>query len=660
MGRITGGEAILFLAVKQVFWFTDSRRSHPVFHHDHPKRTLFIIAVFLITSARFSLVVPRSKLFAHDKIATRISIETAESVPFVPFSPEIETLAVTENLVYQHASESQFYSQWTTGRVKFNKNVRDLRQPTGHPPFSSTEPRFLHGVASGDALSDRVIIWTKVSPPPETASFYVRYDISLSATEPDSSLPGSPFSKLETSIRSGVVLTGPEVDYTVKIDLTGLDPKTVYYFQFSAPSNIADHKYGKPHSLVFSPVGQTKTLPTKDDPTISSVQFAVVSCSNWPRGFFNVYSSIAARDEVDVVLHLGDYIYEYRNGEYGDGSSIGRIPKPDRELLTLGDYRERHAQYKEDEDLQSLHRLKPWIVIWDDHEFVDDISGFFNSAHSNETLIRIPAAMRAYFEYLPIRVQKNFHYKPAHLSLQSQNRDLAIEADQHNGIYRNFHFGKLLDLMMLDTRIHGRDRSDWATVLNEDRTILGDDQEQWLVQQLQESSDRGAAWRVIGNQVVFAQMDWWGLMFNSDAWDGYPASRKRILEAIEKRNVKDVVVLTGDVHASLSFNVPKSLETYNSKTGEGSLLVEFVAPAVTSPSPLESIHIGFLNPVAETLFPRLEPHLQFMDLSRRGYIILKIGIERTVCEYWYNNNVRTRGSGESLGVLWRLIGVLGE
>ncbi|ORY46313.1 hypothetical protein BCR33DRAFT_783493 [Rhizoclosmatium globosum] len=495
MGRITGGEAILFFDVKPVFWFTDSRRSHPVFHHDHPKRTLFIIAVFLITSARFSLVVPRSKLFAHDKIATRISIETAES----------------------HASESQFYSQWTTGRLKFNKNVRDLRQPTGHPPFSSTEPRFLHGVASGDALSDRVIIWTKVSPPPETASFYVRYDISLSATEPDSSLPGSPF--------------------------LNSTPQSVL---FSAPSNIADHKYGKPHSLVFSPVGQTKTLPTKDDPTISSVQFAVVSCSNWPRGFFNVYSSIAARDEVDVVLHLGDYIYEYRNGEYGDGSSIGRIPKPDRELLTLGDYRERHAQYKEDEDLQSLHRLKPWIVIWDDHEFVDDISGFFNSAHSNETLIRIPAAMRAYFEYLPIRVQKNFHYKPAHLSLQSQNRDLAIEADQHNGIYRNFHFGKLLDLMMLDTRIHGRDRSDWATVLNEDRTILGDDQEQWLVQQLQESSDRGAAWRVIGNQVVFAQMDWWGLMFNSDAWDGYPASRKRILEAIEKRGIKDVVVLTGE------------------------------------------------------------------------------------------------------------------
>ncbi|KAI9352221.1 putative alkaline phosphatase [Obelidium mucronatum] len=525
----------------------------------------------------------------------------------------------------------------------------------------------MHGVASGDALSDRVIVWTKVTPPPDTPSFYVRYDVSLSAEDPDISLPGSPLTRLGPSIFSGTVLTGPEVDYTVKIDLLGLDPKTVYYFQFSVPSNIADYNAGKPHSLVFSPAGRTQTLPAQDDASISSVQFAVVSCSNWPRGFFNVYSSIAARPEIDVVLHLGDYIYEYRNGEYGDGASIGRIPLPDKELLTLEDYRARHAQYKEDEDLQALHRLKPWIVIWDDHEFVDDISGFASSfhQHSNETMSRIPSAMRAYFEYLPIRAQKTFTYTPTHLSVQKTNNQegdqnllLLSKTERHvqqqqerSGIYRNFHFGTLLDLMMLDTRIHGRDKSDWSTLQDEGRTILGDDQEQWLVDQLQGSMDRGASWRIIGNQVVFAQMDYWGLMFNGDAWDGYPASRKRILEAIEERKLKDIVVLTGDVHSSFSFNVPKSLDSYNPKTGEGSLLVEFVAPAVTSPSPLESIHVGFLNPLAEMLFPRIEPHLHFMDLSRRGYMILKVGVERTVCEYWYTKNVRVRNSGESLGAI---------
>ncbi|KAJ3030832.1 UNVERIFIED_CONTAM: hypothetical protein HDU68_007607 [Siphonaria sp. JEL0065] len=638
-----------------------------VFHHDHPKRTLFIIAVFLVTSARFSSVVPRPKLWTSRPIEAFDTFNESSGVSGnhrQQFISETETLAVHENLVYQHGSESQFYSQWLNGNgfITYNKNVflDPKNQITGNPPFSSTEPRFMHGVASGDALADRVIVWTKVTPPPDTASFHVRYDVSLSSSDSDTSLPGSPATKLGESILSGAVLTGPDVDYTVKIDLTGLDPKTVYYFQFSVPSNIADYKAGRPHSLVFSPAGRTQTLPAPDDPSISSVQFAVVSCSNWPRGFFNVYSNIAAREDVDVVLHLGDYIYEYRNGEYGDGSSIGRIPLPDKELLTLEDYRGRHAQYKEDEDLQSLHRLKPWIVIWDDHEFVDDISGFSATAniHSNETMSRIPAAMRAYFEYLPIRVQKNYLFKPNHLSFpgKDDNRITYQKVHQpqevdHAGIYRDFQFGTLLDLMMLDTRIHGRDKSDWSTLKNEDRTILGDDQEAWLVDKMQESMDRGATWRVVGNQVVFAQMDYWGLMFNGDAWDGYPASRKRILEAIEERGIKDVVVLTGDVHASFSFNVPKSLESYDPKTGEGSLLVEFVAPAVTSPSPLESIHIGFLNPLAELLFPRIEPHLHFMDLSRRGYMLLKVGVERTVCEYWYTKNVRVKGSEESLGAV---------
>ncbi|KAJ3063806.1 hypothetical protein HDU98_000423 [Podochytrium sp. JEL0797] len=637
--------------------------SSGIFSHDHPKRTLFLIAVFLVSSARFSSVVVKPKIWSGKPLeAFNDSADFWTS--FSAEIPQVESLPVNENLVYQHATESQFYNQWMHARVNFNKNLHDGHQRTGIPPYSSTEPRFMHGVASGDTLSDRVIIWTKVTPPPDTPSFYVRYDISTSASDPDTSLPGSPPTKLGPSVLSGVVMTGPEVDYTVKIDLTGLSPKTVYFFQFSVPSNLADYKTGKRHTLVFSPTGRTQTLPDKDDAAVNSVQFAVVSCSNWPRGFFSVYSSIAARDEVDVVLHLGDYIYEYRNGEYGDGSSIGRIPRPDRELLTLEDYRDRHAQYKEDEDLQSLHRLKPWIVIWDDHEFVDDLSGYAKDAlYSNDTTNanRIPAAMRAYFEYLPIRVQKTFLYKPKYLHVQGGRTDrqmlledadeASLQQQQHAGIYRNFQFGTLIDLMMLDTRIHGRDKSDWATVMEEDRTILGDDQEQWLVRKLEESMNRDAAWRVIGNQVVFAQMDSWGLMFNGDAWDGYPASRRRVLEAIEEKGIKDVVVLTGDVHASFSFNVPKSLESYDPQTGQGSLLVELVTPAVTSPSPLESIHIGFLNPLAEALFPRLEPHLKFMDLSRRGYMILKVGVERTVCEYWYTRNVRVRNSGEALGAV---------
>ncbi|KAJ3099916.1 hypothetical protein HK100_004807 [Physocladia obscura] len=635
-----------------------------IWPHEHPKRTLFLVAMFLITSAKFSSV---AEQYIFKSKSLEVFIDNLSN--FLSPIPETEVLQIHENLVYQHASEMQFLSQWLHSHVSFNTMTSNRfadQQSEQKPPFCDSKARFLHGVASGDTLSDRVILWTKVTPPPQTRSFYVRYDISLSQIAIQKLEPGTPPSRIGPSIFSGAVLTGPEVDYIVKIELTGLSPKTEYFYQFSVASNLSDYRMAIRNPLITSPAGRTKTLPDASDDSISAIQFAVVSCSNWPRGFFTAYKSIAERQDVDFVLHLGDYIYEYRNGEYGDGSSIGRIPRPDRTLLTLEDYRERHAQYKEDRDLQALHRNKPWIVIWDDHEFVDDISGLNSNQniHSNETLNRIPEAMRAYFEYLPIRVKKNFRVK--HLpppTLQKQNNSIllthaydpnTLEKDGMQltaGIYRDFQFGTLLDLIMLDTRIIGRDLSDWANLKNESRSILGDDQEEWLIERLKASSVRGADWRIIGNQVVFAQIDYWGLMFNGDAWDGYPANRKRVLDAIEKNDLKDVIVLTGDVHAALTFDVPKSMETYDPKTGQGSLLVEFVTPAISSPSPLESIHIGFLNPLAEYFFPKIEPHLKFIDLSRRGYMLLKIGKERTVCEYYFLQNVRRRDSAVSIGAV---------
>ncbi|KAJ3208712.1 hypothetical protein HDU82_002079 [Entophlyctis luteolus] len=594
--------------------------------HKHPKRTLFLASAVLVITARFSFVlppvaVPTFSNFGDAGIQKEIHV----------FDHKTENLVVVENLAYQHASEAEFNSQWVRANINFNK-MSNTANPT-----SAAEPKFLHGIASGDSLANSVILWTKVSPPPNTGSFYVRYDVSLSKDGVAPGEPGQPPAALGPSILSGAVLTGPEVDYVVKIDLKGLAPKTTYYYQFAVPTNLTDYRADSLNPLVKSPAGRTKTLPTENDESITEVQFAVVSCSNLPRGFFTAYSAIAAKDAVDIVLHLGDYLYEYRNGEYGDGSSIGRIPRPDRTLMTLDDYRERHAQYKEDSDLQTLHRVKPWIVIWDDHEFVDDISGVHTAALSNSTMERIPGAMRAYFEYLPIRVTPNYVRQRKNYSAQTFDETpniidgFDISGDFPSlGIYRSFHFGTLVDLMMLDTRIAGRDISDWGTVDSASRTILGEHQEQWLIRQLQASSERGASWRIVGNQVVFAQMDYWGLMFNTDAWDGYPANRQRVLDAVDSLKISDVVVVTGDVHAGFAFDVPKSLDSYNPNTGDGSLLVEFVTPAVSSPSPLESIHLGFLNPVAELLFPQLEPHLKFMDLSRRGFLILKVSVERTL------------------------------
>ncbi|KAJ3329685.1 hypothetical protein HDU76_007378 [Blyttiomyces sp. JEL0837] len=538
--------------------------------------------------------------------------------------------------------------------------------------------RFLHGVASGDPLQDSVIIWTKVTPPSNAthpqdthSSFLVRYDVSLSAPEVDTRLPGSPPLSLGPILFSGVIMTGPEVDFTVKVDLKGLSPDTSYYYRFSVTSEVEEYvdvideetkerfnnnvlvtdndnndekmvKSGRKMKVtryvtVASPTGRTRTLPAKDDIKLEAINFAVVSCSNLPVGFFNAYAHIAARQEVDYVLHLGDYLYEYRNGEYGDGSDIDRIPVPDRELVTLADYRMRHAQYKEDPDLQALHRVKPWIVIWDDHEFVDNIAGGVGTVWDDD---RMPSAMRAYFEYLPIREstirpKETTRTEPEPgITVMEEKPDLTPDRMETSpSIYRSFSFGPLLDLIMLDTRIHGRDESDVKDpqeVEREGRTILGTDQEVWLRDELRESKERGTLWRMIGNQVVFAPLDVWGLMINADAWDGYPANRRRILEFVRDANISDIIVLTGDIHASLSFDVPLDpwdATAYNETTGKGSLLVELVAPSVTSPSPLESINLGILNPFAEALLSATEGHLKFVDLSRRGYMIVQVAKE---------------------------------
>ncbi|KAJ3098473.1 hypothetical protein HDU97_003972 [Phlyctochytrium planicorne] len=508
--------------------------------------------------------------------------------------------------------------------------------------------RFVHGVASGDALSDAVItvcidstpplhfsIWTRVTPPTSQdplklhPSFPVRFDVSLTTKGFDSSLPGNPPTDLGDGplLMSGVVVTGPEVDYTVKVDLTSLQPGTTYYYRFSVTSPSLD-PLSDEEITEYSPTGMTRTLPSSDPNAPSFVQdklgFAVVSCSNLPAGFFNAYSSIAARPEVDFVVHLGDYLYEYRNGEYGDGTDIGRVPIPDRELVTLEDYRIRHAQYKQDPDLQALHRVKPWYVIWDDHEFIDNVSGKDEAAWDSP---RIPSALRAYFEYLPIR------------ETQHTSKDSA--STSKNAIYRSFQFGSLMDLILLDTRIEGRDLSGVSNVTvmeSPERTILGSEQEKWLQNELETSKERGTKWRFLGNQVVFAPIDHWGLNINLDAWDGYPANRKRVLDHLVEKNIDNVVVLTGDIHTSLAFDVPIDPwdpKSYNPKTGEGSHLVELVSPSVTSPSPLESIRLGFLNSFGESLLLNTEPHLKFADLSRRGYMLLKVTSEMVKCEYWY-------------------------
>ncbi|KAH6582587.1 hypothetical protein BASA60_001832 [Batrachochytrium salamandrivorans] len=284
--------------------------------------------------------------------------------------------------------------------------------------------QFLHGVASGDPLDNSIILWSKISPPSHLLSNVFRVQYQLTPDVGDLGL----LDQNGPHLIQGLVSTEASIDFVVKVDVGGLSPNTKYIYRFKVERD--DSK----ENVVYSPIGFTRTLP---DATfnLESLKIAIVSCSNFVDGFFNAYANIANKKDIDIVLHLGDYIYEYAEGGFGFGESIGRLPLPNRPLETLQDYRTRHAQYKLDPDLQAAHQFHPWIVIWDDHEFADNIDA--QEKWRNHT----QAGMKAYFEYLPIRearVDDNLKYiDHSNLAtwLISQCLTLDSRAEQENWLY---------------------------------------------------------------------------------------------------------------------------------------------------------------------------------------------------------------------------------
>lgn len=453
---------------------------------------------------------------------------------------------------------------------------------------------FPHGVASGDPLADRVVLWTRVAPSTRTVD--VRWRVAADAA-------------LAKIVASGTVRTSAARDFTVKVDAPGLDPAMTYYYSFTAGT---DH----------SPIGRTRTLPAAD---VARVRLAVVSCSNYPYGFFNVYGRLAAHADVDAVLHLGDYIYEFENGRYGDGTKIGRIPQPLGETITLDDYRARYATYRSDPDLQEAHRQHPFITVWDDHELTNNAWREGAQNHQPETegdwTVRRAAAYRAYLEWMPVREQPGFNPR----------------------LYRSFRFGSLADLVMLDARAL-RDRQvapdDIAALGNPQRTVLGTAQEAWCFEELRASLRAGVAWRLLGQQVLFARMTPDGQKVrNADTWDGYQAARDRVLDFVAQERVKDLVVLTGDVHSSWAMDVPRSPWTgYSARSGEGSLAVELSTPAISSP-PIFADGQGRERAAALKV---MLPHLKFMEGEHRGYVLLDINAERVQADYMFVPTVQER------------------
>lgn len=463
---------------------------------------------------------------------------------------------------------------------------------------------FDHGVASGDPLADGIILWTRVSgaagePVP------VRWVV---ATDPG----------MQTIVQEGVVDTGPDQDYTVKVDVRGLPPNAALYYRFEVAG-------------VMSSTGKTRTLPAG---SIDKARFAVVSCSNHPYGYFHAYREIAARDDIDAVVHLGDYLYDYGPGEYATefAEQLGRVPDPPHEIVTLSDYRRRHAQYKTDKDLQAMHAGHPMIAVWDDHELSNDTWQGGAQNHNEDEgswSDRVGAAARAYVEWMPVRAE-------------------AKGADTR--IFREFRYADLLSLIMLDTRLYGRDKQamlmpdmsddEIAQVLDApERRLLGDEQSGWLDEQLE--SAKSCTWQVLGQQVLMSRllspdleplvdrdkpssvsprvldhsimMSKKNLPLLLDTWDGYGAARERLFEKLQDKAANPVVI-SGDLHTSIAGNlVPHE--------GDVPVAVEFMTTSVTSPGFAEYLPEFEKGSVSRATL-EMNPDLKYMETTRRGWLCM--------------------------------------
>lgn len=520
----------------------------------------------------------------------------------------------------------------------------------------TTKVEFLHGVASGDPLKDRVILWTRITPQDTSLRLEVVWEI---ATD----------DKFTRVINTGKVQTASAQDFTIKVDADKLKSGQTYYYRF---------KFGS----VISPVGRTKTLPE----TTSSVQFAVCSCSNYPAGYFYVYKEMA-KQEVDAIIHLGDYIYEYGKDGYAteEAVKLGRTlaADNDKEIIKLDDYRKRYALYHTDSDLQAAHARHPFIVIWDDHELANDAwkDGAENhQANEGNFLDRKLAALQAYFEWMPIR---------------------PVSATDHLNIYRQFDFGSLVQLTMLDTRILARDKQlDYANYMTASgldiakfqadltsttRTLMGYTQREWLQKKLAQST---ATWNVLGQQVLMAKMlipaelllslsaitsgnvtaETLAKMnqqiielvtlkvrlksgdptltatekarvttvapYNLDAWDGYYAEREILYGTLKTLN-KKVVVLAGDTHNAWSADL---------HTQAGDFVgVELATSSVSSPGMEKYLSIPLAQlQQFEMAFTTLIEELNYTNLNQRGYLKVSFTAQQVQADWIFLNSIKEK------------------
>ena len=536
--------------------------------------------------------------------------------------------------------------------------------------------QFLYGVASGDPLTDRVILWTHAKRPGSEANVNLTYQVAKDYG-------------FTTIVTSGSVVAQNSAGNTAKVDATGLTAGTIYYYRFI--DDVGTN----------SPIGTTRTLP---DATATSVKFAVFSCTLYSAGFFNVYES-ALSSGAQFAIHLGDYIYEYGSDPSkfgntdstttpaGTAASLGRVVSPANDIVSLSDYRTRYALYRADPNLQALHAKMPWITVWDDHEFTNNayMTGAQNhdSATQGDWTTRKATAAKVYHEWMPIRTP---------------------DATNLFKIYRKFDFGTLFTLHMVDTRIEGRtkqvygwfgDPTDprvqpyaWAdysaglTPVNgvfpdAANKMMSDTQFSWLTGNISSST---TTWQIVGNQDIMAKI-WFPatvlqafvqtpstvqttvinyltlkatnpsnaalipkLPYNMDAWDGYPINRETLLQTIRQTG-KKLVVLSGDSHNAW-YN---DLRTLDGSTKVG---VEFATASVTAPG-FESAGLGEFAPFIDgsAVAPGningsragLIDDVNYVETKRRGYLLMTVTAANVKGEFVFVDNIRSKSYTASVG-----------
>ena len=454
------------------------------------------------------------------------------------------------------------------GSGLISTNLRKT-QSADIPKFS--ESPFTLGVASGDPQADRVILWTRLAPKPLQGGGMPNQAVRVQwkvATDP----------QMQQVVRRGTAIALPELAHSVHVDVTRLEANRFYWYQFQ----VGDYQ---------SAIARTKTTPTADS-AVDESRFAFASCQDWENGYY-VAQQHLSREELDLVVFLGDYIYEGASNPKAVRQHQGE------ECLSLEDYRNRYAQYKGDPDLQAAHHRFPWIVTWDDHEVDNNYAQLISEDNQSlETFRgRRAAAYQAYYEHMPVRLE--------------------LEKGQAMKLYRSFSLGNLGKLMVLDTRQYRGDQpcGDGAKPRCEDAsdekaTLLGTEQEEWLMTQLSESSAR---WNVIAQQIMMAQYDLDPRpqqgRFNMDQWDGYLKARNRLMNLLYNDQISNPVVITGDLHSSWVNDLKLDFEDSQSPI----IGTEFVGTSVSSQFPEEYI-------AAVQLARKANPHVKFFEGSKHGYV----------------------------------------